>query len=374
MQLMLLIVNIYKSIVMITKRHLLTTLLSFLILMVITAFHCSAQTFPGEKWSIADNPEEYGFDSEILDKAREHTDSIHTSAVVIVHDGVIVDEWGDVEGGYMTHSIRKSFLSALYGNYVKDGVIDMDETMEDLGIEDKHNLTEEEKEATIHDCLKARSGVYHPALYESESMKDKKPERHTMKAGTHWYYNNWDFNVLGTIFEEKSGKGIFEAIEEEIAKPIQMEDFEADDGWYVTGDESKHKAYPFRITARDMARFGLLMLNDGQWEDKQIIPGDWVKESTRYHSDAALYGVDGYGYMWWVARDHNKYPHLPNVDIPEGSYSARGAGGHIILVIPEFDMVVVHRVDTDKDGHSVSKKNIGTLVDIIFDSMNVNAL
>ncbi|MFP4018698.1 MAG: hypothetical protein ACLFUH_05570, partial [Bacteroidales bacterium] len=118
---------------MITKRHLLTTLLSFLILMVITAFHCSAQTFPGEKWSIADNPEEYGFDSEILDKAREHTDSIHTSAVVIVHDGVIVDEWGDVEGGYMTHSIRKSFLSALYGNYVKVAWDDWKEGAEKRG-------------------------------------------------------------------------------------------------------------------------------------------------------------------------------------------------------------------------------------------------
>ncbi|MFO8234089.1 MAG: serine hydrolase [Bacteroidales bacterium] len=356
------------------RKNFLFGFLFFFVLFSLLVTLGSSQTYPGETWKIADNPEEYGFDSEKLEKAREHTDSIQTSAVVIAHKGVIIDEWGDVEGKFMTHSMRKSVLSALYGNYVKNGVIDMDKTMEDLGIDDEDGLTDEEKQATIHDCIKARSGVYHPALYESQGMKDRKPERHTMEAGTHWYYNNWDFNVLGTIFQEKTGKGIFEAIEEEIGDPIQMEDFEADDGWYVSGDESRHEAYPFRINARDLARFGLLMLRDGQWKDKQIIPEDWVEESTRYHSDAALYGVDGYGYMWWVARDNNKYPHLPSVDIPEGSYSARGAGGHMVLVIPEFDLVIIHRVDTDKDGHSVSKKNIGILADIVFEAMNVNAL
>jgi len=319
-------------------------------------------------WPKATRPEKAGFDSAKLAEAEAYSKTINTAAVVIVADGQIVYEWGDVSKKFNTHSIRKSFLSAMYGRYVRDGVIDMDKTLAELGIDDEPPLTDEEKQATIRDCLKARSGVYHPALYESQSMKDRKPPRHTMKAGTHWYYNNWDFNVLCTIFEKHTGKKIFEALEEEIAKPIGMEDFTAEDGTYITGEESIHPAYPFRITARDMARFGLLMLNEGQWNGRQIVPADWVAESTRYHSDATLYGCDGYGYMWWVSQPNNKYPHLVGVDLPEGTYSARGAGGHYIMIIPAYDMVVVHRVNTDIKGNRVAKADFGRLLAMILEA------
>ncbi len=325
--------------------------------------------YPGETWNFADRPEDFGFSSEGLNEAREYSATINTAAVVIVRNGVIVDEWGEVEEKYNTHSIRKSFLSAMYGNYVKEGLIDIDITLEEMGIDDREGLSDEEMKATIRDCLKSRSGVYHPALYETQGMRDLKPERHSMRAGTHWYYNNWDFNVAGTIFMEKTGKGVFQALEEEIAKPIQMEHFTADDGWYVTGDESVHEAYPFRITARDLARFGLLMLREGKWKDEVIVPANWVRESVRYHSDATLYGRDGYSYMWWVARDYNKYPHLPNVNIPEGSYSARGARGHYVLIIPDYDLIIVHRVNTDISGNSVSSTEFGELTNMILESL-----
>lgn len=316
-------------------------------------------------WRVVSQPEILGYNSAQLEQAKHFTEDINTAAVVIVVDGRIVYEWGDVNKKFNTHSIRKSFLSALYGNYVRDGVIDLDQTLEETGIDDEPPLSEEEKKATIRDCLKARSGVYHPALYESQRMKDLKPPRHTMRAGTHWYYNNWDFNALGTIFEKQTGKKIFEALEEEIAEPIGMEDFSAEDGTYITGEASIHPAYPFRITARDMARFGVLMLNEGRWNDRQIIPRDWVIESTSYHSDAALYGSDGYGYMWWVSKDNNKYPHLPNVNLPEGTYSARGSGGHYLLIIPAYNMVIVHRVHTDIRGNRVAKSDVGTLIHMI---------
>jgi len=277
-------------------------------------------------------------------------------------------EWGEVDEKFMTHSVRKSFLSALFGNYVRRGVINLEKTMEELGIDDVPPLTNEEKKATIRDCLKARSGIYHTALYESAGMKALKPKRYTEKAGIHWYYNNWDFNVAGTIFEKLTGKKIFEALKEDIAEPIQMESFEVTDGWYVTGDESIHPAYPFKITAKDFARFGYLMLKKGNWNGKQIIPKEWVEESTRYHSDATLYRTDGYGYMWWVSRKYNKYPHLSNVDLPEGTYSARGAGGHYILIIPDYNMVIVHRVNTFERGNSVSGSEMGKLTQMILEA------
>jgi len=340
-----------------------------LLLVLTAAVPAMAQKrFPGKTWDRIDHPEELDYSSQILAQAERFSQSIDTSAVIVVVDGAILCEWGEVEGKFMTHSTRKSFLSALFGNYVRSGKIDPDQSMADLGIDDVPPLAEVEKKATIRDCLKARSGIYHTALYESQGMKALKPERHSQVPGSYWYYNNWDFNVLCTIFEKSTGKKFFEALEAEITKPIQMEAFTAKDGWYVKGEESIHPAYPFRITARDMARFGLLMLRKGNWKGKQIIPEDWVEESTRYYSDAGLYRCDGYGYMWWVVKHGNKFPHYPHVELPEGSYSARGAGGHIILVIPDYDMVVVHRVDTDKRGRSVSSANAGRLLKMILNA------
>ena len=342
-------------------------LLSFVLIILLSISVFAQERFPGKSWNFIERPEDLGYSTEKLEAAKKYTEDIKTAAVVIVVDGAILYEWGEVERKFMTQSTRKSFLSALYGNYVNNGIIDLDKTMADLGIDDEPPLSEEEKKATVRDCLKARSGIYHTALYESAGMKRLKPKRHTQRAGTHWYYNNWDFNVLCTIFEKFSGKKFYNALEEEIAEPIGMEHFEAEDGRYVTGKESIHAAYPFIITARDMARFGLLMLRKGNWNGSQIIPADWVEESTDYYSDATLYGTDGYGYMWWVVKHNTKFPHLPNVVLKEGTYSARGAGGHYILVIPDYDMIIVHRVNTF-ERNFVSGSQMGKLVKMILDA------
>lgn len=343
----------------------LLTALATLLLAVVAA---AAATFPGKSWTVAARPEDHGFSADKLAAARAYADTLQTDSVMLVHDGVVVTQWGDVTRKLNTHSIRKSFLATLYGRPVRAGLINLDATLGDLGIDDIEGLSDEEKRATVRDCLKSRSCVYHPALYESANMKKLKPARHSVRAGTHWYYNNWDFNVAGTLYEKLAGRGIFDAIHDEIAAPIGMEDYTPADGQYVSGTESSHRAYPFRVTARDLARFGLLMLHRGAWDGRQIIDPAWVDESTRYHSDAALYSTDGYGYMWWVARDHNKHPHLPGARIPEGSFSARGAGGHHVLIIPAWNLVIVHRVDTDINGRSVTSADFGRLVQLLLDA------
>jgi CubicO group peptidase (beta-lactamase class C family) len=238
-------------------------------------------------------------------------------------------------------------------------------TMKELGIDDKTLLSEQEKMATIRDCLKARSGVYIDAAAESQGMRNVKPARNSRAPGTFWLYNNWDFNVLGTIFEKFTGKTIFQGIMEDIAIPIQMEHFDYDDDMTHKVNESLHAAYMFKISARDMARFGLLMLRRGDWNGKRIIPADWVKEITSYCSDAFVYGGDGYGYMWWVVKNNNKLPHFPFVELKEGTYSARGAYGQYILVIPEYDMVIVHRVNSFERGNNVSGSRFGMIVKMI---------
>jgi CubicO group peptidase (beta-lactamase class C family) len=321
--------------------------------------------FPGKTWEKVKNPEEFGYSVEKLEAAREFAEEGKTAAVVIVVNGKILYEWGEVERDFITHSTRKSFLSALYGKYVQAGIIDLDMTMKELGIDDKTPLSEQEKMATIRDCLKARSGVYIDAAAESQGMRNVKPARNSHAPGTFWLYNNWDFNVLGTIFEKFTGKTIFQGIMEDIAIPIQMEHFDYDDDMTHKVNESLHAAYMFKISARDMARFGLLMLRKGDWNGKRIIPADWVKEITSYCSDAFVYGGDGYGYMWWVVKNNNKLPHFPFVELKEETYSARGAYGQYILVIPEYDMVIVHRVNSFERGNNVSGSRFGMIVKMI---------
>lgn len=261
---------------------------------------------------------------------------------MIIVDGLVLEEWGDTARGFRCHSIRKSFLSALYGIHVREERIDLYDTLEELGIDDHKPLSPIEKQATVGDLLKARSGVYHPALYESPSMAAMRPKRGSHRPGTFWYYNNWDFNALGTIFEQQTKTRIFEQFKRRIADPLEMEDFRLEDTSYFRGPVSIHAAYPFRMSTRDLARFGLLFGRKGKWRGQQIVPREWVAESTRSYSDAGQAG--GYGYMWWVAVEGR---HFPFVHLSKGVFSARGAGGHVLLVVPDADLVIVHRVDTD---------------------------
>ncbi len=324
-------------------------------------------TFPHARWETIDKPEDAGFLSSKLDLVAQRYNQQQSAALLVIYKGKILYQRGDINHKYQSHSLRKSFLSALYGTYVEDGTINLNSTMADLMIDDEEGLSTIEKQATVRQLLQARSGIYHPALYESEAMVNRKPDRHSHAPGTFWYYNNWDFNALGTIFMQQTGKDIYQTLYNELAMPLQMEHFKVSDGQYASGAESRHKAYPFRITASDLARFGLLMLNKGKWKNQQIIPEDWVAESTNYYSDAATSQTSGYGYMWWVNKLGNQYKMLPNVDLPARAYTASGVGGQIMLVIPEYDMVIVHRVNTDSD-HSVSNANIGRLFQLILDA------
>jgi CubicO group peptidase (beta-lactamase class C family) len=320
--------------------------------------------FPGAAWKAIDKPERIGWSPAKLKEAEQYAATINTAAVMIVTRGRVLHEWGETATRFNVHSIRKSFLSALYGIHVSDGCIDLGRTMESLGVDDNQpSLTAEEKQATLHDLLKARSGVYHPALYETPGMRAARPARGSHAPGTFWYYNNWDFNVLGTTFERLTKTNLFAEFKARLAEPLQMQDYRIEDGEYVTGADSVYPAYPFRMTARDMARFGLLFLRDGKWRDRQVIPAAWVRDSVTSYSDAGNSG--GYGYLWWVAVDGR---HLPGVALPDGSYSARGAGGHYILVVPAVDVVIVHRVNTDIRGRAVSGTEFGRLVQLILDA------
>ncbi len=290
---------------------------------------------PGESWERYATPGEAGFDAAKLDEARAYYDTLDAAGAMIVYRGAVLDAWGDVERRFMCHSVRKSLLSALFGPHVEAGTIDLDRTLGELGVDDvEPALTDVEKAATIRQLLQARSGVYRLAAYEPP--ENPKPERGAHAPGELWCYNNWDFNALCTIFEQETGAKLFEDFAARIAEPIGMQDYRPRDGYYhYERDKSIHPAYPFRLSARDMARFGLLVLREGRWGGRQVLPAAWIEESTASYSDAGPRG--GYGYMWWI----------PDGELAShGAISALGFGGHAIDVLPGAELVFVLRVNT----------------------------
>ena len=323
--------------------------------------------YPGEHWQKAESPEQLGWSSEKLLLAQEYSKTIGFAAVMIVHDGVVVDAWGDITRNFQCHSMRKSLLSGLIGIHVDRGDIDLSTTLAQLGIDDDApSLTLEEKQATVGDLIKARSGIYHPALGESADMKALRPKRGSHAPDTFWYYNNWDFNALGTIFEQETGTGIFEDFDRRIAVPLEMEDFDVNRCRYLTNSiyanapPSMHRYYLFRMSARDLARFGLLFLREGRWQDRQMISSEWVRESTASYSERGMGG--GYGYMWWAGVHRGLFP---NVWIKDHSYYAAGYGGHRVIILPYRNLVVVCRVNTDLGLTHAMGHHIGRLLWLI---------
>jgi len=196
----------------------------------------------------------------------------------------------------------------------------------------------------VKQLLQSRSGIYHKAAAETQEMKDSRPLRGSHLPGTFFYYNNWDFNALGTIFERETGTKIFEEFKRRIADPIGMEDFSVSNCYYQYEDSlSMHPAYSFRMSARDMARFGVLYQKNGNWKGNQIIPIDWIAESTTTYSilDSAA-GV-GYGYMWATIPDGSGFAQL----IGASGFYHTGIGVHIVIILPELKLVLVERYDTD---------------------------
>ena len=288
---------------------------------------------PGSSWERV-SPEQAGWSPEHLEEAKRRFHELGATGLVVVYKGRLLAAWGDVTTPVNCHSVRKSFMSALLGIYAHEKRLTLSKTLGELGIDDYTPLTATEKSATVYDLLKARSGVYLPAVMETPKMKATRPLRGSHAPGTFFYYNNWDFNALGTIFEQAAKRSIFSAFDEKIGRPIGMEHFRADRCRYASSKKTMHRGYRFFMSTLDRARFGLLYLREGRWGSKQIIPKAWVTESTRVHSKGSK-GI-GYGYLWWVSTGRW---HL-GARVRGKAYSARGNWGQKIIVLPDHQVVV----------------------------------
>jgi CubicO group peptidase (beta-lactamase class C family) len=322
--------------------------------------------YPKEVWSKVD-PKLLGWSPEKLAVARKFVEGLPPSSVVVIDHGREVAEWGDASKKIKISSMRKSLLSALFGIYASSQHFDLDMSIGSLGIDDDPPLTAGEKQATVRMLLEARSGVYHGYVAGTPGMREGWPKRGSHSPGSYWFYNNWDFNALGSIFESVFKTPIANAFDARIAQRIGMQDFRAEDMYYLHSpadaspdfNKSIHPAYHFRMTARDLARFGYLFLRNGDWQEESVVPEAWVSESTQAHSQTKA--AEGYGYLWWV----------DGFDLPENSFSARGALAKYVVVVPARDLVVVYLNHTEfpDDASGLTADSVNKLPSISHDQM-----
>ncbi len=335
------------------------------------------RAFPGTEWERV-KPETEGYSSEKLDVLRAWLKTQQTTAMQVSVRGRVIFEYGDLERVSKVASVRKSILAMLYGNYHAAGKVDLGMTVEQLGLTDVQPFLPIEKSATLYHLLTARSGVYLSTA--NEELTVLSPRRGSQAPGTYFQYQNWDFNAAGTAFEKLTGKDIFVALEEDLAKPIGMQDF--DRSRQRKNDEmpiTKHPEYAMYLSTRDMARLGLLMLADGGWNGKQVMPRGWAGRITTLvtrSQDLHPMGVGayqtqigrwGYGMLWWVW-DAPVWPGTLTGPY-QGAYTAIGANGQYITVLPAMELVLAHKVDFDEGGsRRISPSEFHTILQMVIES------
>ncbi len=207
-------------------------------------------------------------------------------------------------------SVSKSVVSACIGIAISQGLIKgVEQPIFDFFDDYKQYKTDGREELTIWHLLTMTSG-----LKWNEEISYNDPENSelqmmdsgdgiefvlsrelTSKPGTVWNYNGGTTELLANIIQRASGKDIHEFANEFLFKPIGIVKSE----WVITpATDTPAAASGLRLTSRDMLKFGILYLNEGKWESKQIIPKEWVSESFK----SSISRPDGgsYGYQFWV--------------------------------------------------------------------------
>jgi CubicO group peptidase (beta-lactamase class C family) len=336
---------------------------------------CAQESDPTGDWKTI-TPAAAGYSAARLEVLRSWLKTQPTAAMMVVVHGKVVFQYGDLSLNSKIASVRKSVLSMLYGPYVASGKIDLDKTVKELGLEDGQPFLASEADARLIDLLTARSGIYLPS--GNAGLDNFEPRRGSVPHGFLWNYNNWDFNAAGVAFEKLTAKNIYDALESDLARPLGFQDFDRKLQRKIPAPPSIHPEFAMSLSTRDMARLGLLMLHYGKWNGKQLITTDWCGWTT----SVATHWQDlnpvfknpgqpdrwGYGMLWWTW-DQGAYPGDLRVGPWQGAYSAMGSGGQYITVFPDLDMVVVHKVNIDKDPNAnVSLTAYDAILGIVIDS------
>ncbi len=294
-----------------------------------------------------------GFEREPFHEVLGPTKKRGGPAGMILKNGYIISSWGDISRVDMTFSVTKSFLSTVAGlaadhkligstldpvaNYIWDGTF-----------QGKHN-----SQITWQHLLQQNSD-WSGELWGIKDWADRPPRegglddwryRELKKPGTVMEYNDVRVNVLAYSLTHIWRRSLPSVLKEHLMDPIGASTtwrwFGYEDAWTevdgvmvksVTG--GGHSGGGIFISAQDMARFGLLFMNDGEWDSSRVISKEWIDEALT----SSVPHIN-YGYMWWL----NKEGEDSWENVPDHIFSARGFGGNYIVVDRENSLVVVTR-------------------------------
>ena len=273
-------------------------------------------------------------------------------AGMVLKDGYIIAQWGDIDRVDMTFSVTKSYLSTVAGlalddNLIKDVHDRAGSYVWDGTFEGEHNSK------ITWDHLLTQSSDWSGSLFGLQDWADRPPReggiddwkyRELHEPGTYYEYNDVRVNVLAYALLQVWRKPLPQVLKERIMDPIgasQTWRWYGYDNTWVNVDGIKmqsvsgggHSGGGVFISARDHARFGLLFMNNGNWNGRQLISEDWV-DAVQQSSTANT----SYGYMWWLNRGERS-----NSEVPGHVYYAAGFGGNYIIVDEVNGLVVVTR-------------------------------
>ncbi len=307
---------------------------------------------PGGDWEVS-TPVEQGLDPMLVAEMYYNAAELETLySLLVVQDGYLIAEdyfnEGSVNKKDRLQSVTKSFTSSLVGIALANGYISsVEQKMLDFFPEVTGQITDPRKDQiTIRDLLQMRAGYpseeTDPALWDGLLSGHYPPliEEFPLIAdpGTEFNYSNLSSNWLGIIVDRATGMNLKAYAEENLFSPLDIEVGE----WGTDAEGHNNGSGDLHLTARDAAKFGLLYINDGEYKGDQLVPIDWVQDSLQMYSEdinvtggfPANYGLSindiGYGYQWWSARagEHR-------FDF------AWGHGGQLIVLVDEFNMVIV---------------------------------
>jgi CubicO group peptidase (beta-lactamase class C family) len=319
------------------------------------------------------SPSEAGFASDLevrLDKAIAEQRVWNVHGVVIVRNGAFVLERyfagedsarGHPSGKIMfqpdtlhdLRSVSKSIVGLLYGIALADEKAPPPEAPLFASFPEYTDLAADpdRKQWTIHHVLSMTMGTDWDELSvpysdptNSEIAMDAAPDRYrfvlgrpvVMEPGKRWVYCGGATALLGRIIAQGTGKRLHEFAREKLFDPLGVGPTE----WHTDNNGEAIAASGLRMTPRDLARLGVMMLKGGMWDDRRVVPAQWLERST-----ATVVDVDEirqYGYHWYLGKFAFTVSTGPrwNRSRLEGFWSAIGNGGQRLFVFPGLDLVV----------------------------------
>lgn len=325
--------------------------------------------FPGERWQEA-TPESQGVDSAKLAAAvsylKDNSGSDGVNELVIIRNGRLIWKGSNIDKKHGVWSLTKSFTSTVLGLLIDDGKTTLDTRAKDY----VPAMAAVYPEITLRHFTTMTSG-YYAVGDEPRGTYRHGPSRTPFKPGakplfeppgSHYAYWDSAMNQFANVLTRIADEPIEELFKRRIADPIGMDrskwdwgDFGKVDGIVVNGGSGNNGKHML-ISARELARFGLLFLNRGKWNGKQLISAEWVDMATRSQVPLSISlgkfsAADGrgtYGFNWWVngikPDGRRKWP-----DAPIGAYSASGYNNNDMFIIPEWNMVIVRLGLDQKD-------------------------